>query len=72
MVEIVRKSVMYVECVSWGWLCTVPQRSGITYGRAKNINGKARESRETVMKDGVFEAYGIRSVAPKFDTSRIM
>ena len=48
----------------------MPQLSGITYGRAKNEKGKALESKDTVINDGVFEAYGIRNVAPKLDTSR--
>ena len=50
----------------------MPQLSGITYGRAKNEKGKALESKDTVINDGVFEAYGIRNVAPKFETSRSM
>jgi hypothetical protein len=40
------------------------------YGSAKNENGRARENIETIMKEGVFEAYGIRNVATKFETSR--
>jgi hypothetical protein len=50
----------------------MPQLSGITYGRAKNEKGKALESKDTVINDGVFEAYGMRNVAPKFETSRSM
>lgn len=42
------------------------------YGRAKKENGRARESIETIMKEGVFEAYGIKNVDPRFKTSRRM
>jgi hypothetical protein len=42
------------------------------YGRTKNENGRARESREMVMKDGVFEAYGIKNVVAKVEARRNM
>jgi hypothetical protein len=46
----------------------VPHLSGMINGSAKNENVRARESTEIVIKDGVFEAYGIRNVVAKVET----
>jgi len=39
-------------------------------GSTKNEKGRARESTEMVMKDGVFDAYGIRNVVAKIERRR--
>lgn len=48
----------------------MPQLVGTTYGNIRKEKGSARESIDTVMKDGVLEANGIRKTVVNVEISR--